>query len=106
MKKSKDLMWFMADFFDGYQEKYPCEQIMPSEKGSRVFCVYNVCIDSQGKELDRKIFRCDINDAPCDSVMLSNGSLVIAGSVSSVDDPFDLEFLSDGNRMASLFVYK
>ncbi len=95
----------MADYFDGYQVKYPCEQILPQEKGERVFCVYTVCIDKEGKELERKIFRCDINNTPGDSALLPNGSLVIAGSVSTVDNPFDLKFPSGVEALASLFLY-
>ena len=96
----------MADYFDGYQVKYPCEQILPQEKGERVFCVYTVCIDKEGKELERKIFRCDINNTPCDSALLLNGSSVIAGSVSTVDNPFDLNLPSGVDRLAALFLYK
>ncbi len=105
IKDGKAYVVGMSDYFDGYQVKYPCEQISPSEKGSRVFCVYNVCIDSNGNELDRKIFRCDINNEPCDSVMLPTGNLVIAGSVSSDDNPFDLEFPSGVDSAAALFIY-
>lgn len=81
----------MTDYFDGYQIKYPCEQILPEEKqkGERVFCVYNACIDKDGKELDRKIFRCDVNNAPCDAALLQNGTLVIVGKVSAYENPFN-----------------
>lgn len=98
----------MSDYFDGYQVKYPCEQILPEEKqkGNRVFCVYNACIDGDGIELDRKIFRCDINNEPCDSVLLPNGSLVIAGSVSADENPFDLDFPLGVDFAAALFVYE
>lgn len=98
----------MTDYFDGYQIKYPCEQILPEEKqkGERAFCVYNVCIDSDGKELDRKIFRCDINNTPCDSSLLPNGSLVIAGRVSAVENPFNLEFPLGVDSTAALFIFK
>lgn len=96
----------MSDYFDGYQEKYPCEQISFYEKEfGRVFCVYTVCIDANGNELDRKIFRCDINNEPCDSTLLPNGDLVIAGSVSSVDNPFELEIPSADSNFAALFVF-
>ncbi len=106
IKDNKAYVVGMSDYFDGYQVKYPCEQISPSEKGNRVFCVYNVCIDSNGNELDRKIFRCDINNEPCDSVMLLNGSLVIAGSVSAYENPFNLKFPSGVDFAAALFIYK
>ena len=96
----------MANYFDSYQEKYPCEQISSTEKESRVFCVFNLCIDSEGKELDRKIFRCDINNTPCDSALLQNGFLVIAGSVSSIDNTFNLYFPTNVDALASLFLYK
>lgn len=98
----------MTDYFDGYQIKYPCEQILQEEilKGERVFCVYNACIDSNGNELDRKIFRCDINNTPCDSSLLPNGSLVVAGSVSSVENPFNLGFPLGVGSAAALFVFK
>ena len=98
----------MSDYFDGYQEKYPCEQILPSDKllDERIFCVYNVCLDTDGKELNRRIFRCDINNMPCDSVLLPNGSMVIAGSVSSVENPFLLDFLPGIDYAAALFIYK
>ena len=96
----------MSDYFDGYQVKYPCEQILPNEKGNRVFCVYNACIDGNGNELDRKIFRCDQNNMPCDSALLLNGSLVIAGRVSADENPFNLKFPSGVDASAALFIYK
>lgn len=97
----------MTDYFDGYQVKYPCEQILPEEKqkGERVFCVYNVCIDSVGNELNRKIFRCDINNEPCDSILLTNGRLIIAGRVSPYENPFNLKFPSGVDAAAALFIY-
>lgn len=97
----------MTDYFDGYQVKYPCEQILPEEKqkGERVFCVYNVCIDSVGNELNRKIFRCDINNEPCDSILLTNGRLIIAGRVSPYENPFNLKFPPGVDAAAALFIY-
>ena len=108
IKDNKTYIIGMSDYFDGYQVKYPCEQILPQEKekGERVFCVYNACIDTDGKELDRKIFRCDINNTPCDSALLVNGPLVIAGSVSAVENPFNLEFPLGVDSAASLFLFK
>lgn len=105
IKNGKTYVVGMADYFDGYQSKYPCEQISKAEKGERVFCVYTVCIDSNGEELDRKIFRCDINNEPCDSEMLSNGNLVIAGRVSCVENPFNLNLPSDFDTAAAFYVY-
>lgn len=95
-----------SDYFDGYQEKYPCKQISDDEKDERVFCVYRACIDGKGKELGRKVFRCHMNNTPCDSALLSNGYLVIAGSVVSFDNPFDLNFPSGTDLVASLFLYE
>lgn len=108
IKDEKAYVVGMTDYFDGYQIKYPCEQILPEEKqkGNRVFCVYNACIDGDGIELDRKIFRCDVNNMPCDSALLLNGSLVIAGRVSADENPFNLKFPSGVNSAAALFVYK
>ncbi len=108
IKDGKAYVVGMTDYFDGYQIKYPCEQILPEEKqkGERVFCVYNACIDNDGNELDRKIFRCDINNMPCDSALLSNGTLVIAGKVSVDENPFNLEFPSGVDSAAALFKYK
>lgn len=106
IKNSKSYVIGISDYFDGYQANYPCEQILPSEKGNHVFCVYNVCIDSNGKELDRKIFRCDINNTPCDSVLLPNGTLVIAGKVSAEENPFNLEFPSGIDGPSAVFIYK
>lgn len=106
IKDNKAYVVGMSDYFDGYQEKYPCEQISPSEKGKRIFCVYNVCIDGKGKELNRKVFRYYITDIPCDSVMLSNGSVVIGGSVSTIENPFNVKFPSGVDHMASLFIYE
>ena len=108
IKDSKAYVVGMTDYFDGYQVKYPCEQILPEEKqkGERVFCVFNACIDGDGNELNRKIFRCDINNEPCDSALLLNGSLVIAGRVSVDENPFNLKFPSGVNSAAALFVYK
>ncbi len=51
------------------------------------------------------MFRCDINDTPCDSVLLPNGSLVVAGRVSSVENPFNLEFPSEIDFLPSLFIF-
>ena len=104
IKDGKAYVVGMTDYFDGYQ--YACEQISPNEKDERVFCVYNTCIDSDGTEIDRKNFRCDINNTPCDSALLPNGSLVIAGSVSSVENPFDLEFSLGVDLAAALFIFK
>ncbi len=95
----------MSDYFDGYQVKYPCEQISKNEKGERVFCVYLASFSSSGEELGRKIFRCDINDTPYDSVLLPNSSLVMAGSVSLSDNPFKIPLTDDINRTAALFKY-
>ena len=106
IKDNKAYVVGMSDYFDGYQVKYPCEQISPSEKGNRVFCVYNVCIDGKGEELDRKIFRCDINDTPCDSVMLPNGSIVIGGSILTAENPFNLNFPLAVDYVAALLIYK
>ena len=107
IKDEKAYVVGMTDYFDGYQIKYPCEQILPEEKqkGNRVFCVYNACIDGNGNELDRKIFRCDVNNAPCDSVLLPNGALIIAGSVSADENPFNLKFPSGVDAAAALFIY-
>ena len=93
----------MSYYFDGYQQNYPCEQI-PLYDDS-VLCVYAVCIDVNGNELDRKVFRCGENETPCDSTLLPNGDLVIAGSVSSVDNPFELEIPSADSNFAALFVF-
>ena len=106
IKDNKAYVVGMSDYFDGYQNKYPCEQISPSEKGERIFCVYNVCINSKGEELNRGIFRCDINDTPCDSVMLPNGAIVIGGSVSTIENPFNLNFPVGVDYLAALFIYK
>ena len=108
IKDGKAYVVGMADYFDGYQIKYPCEQILPQEKekGERVFCVFNACIDNNGKEVDRKIFRCDINNTPCDSTLLPNGSLVIAGSISAIENPFNLEFPFGADSIAALFIFK
>lgn len=104
-KNGKTYVVGMTNYFDGYQSKYPCEQISKDEKGDRVFCVYNLCIDSNGKEIDRKIFRCDINNEPCDSVMLSNGNLVIAGQISSYENPFNLDLPDEFERACAFYVY-
>lgn len=95
----------MSDYFDSYQVKYPCEQISPSEKGNRVFCVYTALIDTNGKEINRNIFRCDINNAACDSTMLPSGTLIIAGSLSAYENPFNITFPSDIDTFASLFLF-
>lgn len=105
IKDKKAYVIGVADYFDGYQAKYPCEQISPNEKGNRVFSVYKVCVESNGTEINRDIFRCDINDAPSGSILLNNGSLVITGSVSINDNPFNINFPADVNYAAALFVY-
>ena len=108
IKDSKAYVVGMTDYFDGYQIKYPCEQILPEEKqkGESISCVFNACIDNDGKELDRKIFRCDMNNEPCDSALLPNGTLVIAGSVSADANPFNLKFPLGVDASAALFIYK
>lgn len=105
IKGDKTYVVGMSEYFDGYQDKYLCKQIPPQENGERIFCVFNACIDSNGKELGRDMFRCDINDTPCDSVLLPNGSLVVAGRVSSVENPFNLEFPSGIDFLPSLFIF-
>ena len=106
IKDGKTYIVGMANYFDGYQNKYPCEQIFEYEKNDRVFCVFAICIDKNGKELYRNIFWCDINDEPCGFALLPNGSLVIAGSVSLNDNPFGVDFALDEGRRAALFIYK
>lgn len=98
----------MANYFDGYQNKYSCQQIpfTQSEVEGRLFCVFNACIDSKGKEIHRNIFRCDINDEPCDSAISPNGSIIVAGSVSTNDNAFNVAFKSGSERMAALFTFK
>ena len=105
IKDGKTYVVGMADYFDGYQSKYPCEQISKDEKGDRVFSVYTACIDKNGTELNRNIFRCDINNTPCDSAMLSNGNLIIAGQISSYENPFNLGLPDDFDRAAVFYVY-
>lgn len=95
----------IADYFDGYQVKYPCEQISPAEKGERIFSVYTACITADGNELDRKIFRCDINAAPSGSVLLKNGTIVISGSLSQAENPFKISFPNGANMLPALFLY-
>ena len=98
----------IANYFDGYQNKYKCQQIpfTQAEVEGRLFCVYNACVDSKGKEIHRNIFRCDINDTPCDSVISSNGSIILAGSVSLCDNVFNLPLENGREQMAALFEYK
>ena len=43
---------------------------------------------------------------PCDSVMLPNGTLIIAGKVSAYENPFNLKFPSGVDASAALFIYK
>ncbi len=95
----------MADYFDGYQVKYPCEQISKEEKGERVFSVYTARFTADGKELGRNIFRCDINDTPTDSVLLKNGTIVIAGSLSEAENPFKISFPNGVQSLPALFCY-
>lgn len=95
----------MADYFDGYQVKYPCEQISKEEKGERVFSVYTTRFTADGKELGRNIFRCDINDTPTDSVLLKNGTIVIAGSLSEAENPFKISFPNGVQSLPALFCY-
>ncbi len=106
IKDDKAYVVGASDYFDGYQEKYPCKQISDDEKDDRVFCVYRACIDGNGKELGRKIFRCHMNNTPCDFTLLPNGYSVIAGSVVSFDNPFNLDFPAGTDLMASLFLYE
>ena len=96
----------MANYFDGYQSKYPSSQISINEKDDRVFCIYNASFDSNGKELDRKIFRNDMNNILCDSIMLPNNYLVMAGMISEFDNPFNYKFTNGIYALASLFVYE
>lgn len=95
----------MADYFDGYQVKYPCEQISKEEKGERVFSVYTARFTADGKELGRNVFRCDINDTPSDSVLLKNGTIVIAGSLSEAENSFKISFPNGVQSLPALFCY-
>lgn len=95
----------MSDYFDGYQIKYPCEQISPEEKGDRVFSVYTARFTADGNELYRNIFRCDINNTPSGAVMLKGGTLVIAGSLDDSENPFNVPFQNGVHSIPSLFLY-
>lgn len=108
IKDEKAYVTGMANYFDGYQDKYKCQQIAfsESEVEGRLFCVFIACIDSKGNELSRNIFRCDINDTPYDSTTSANGTLIIVGSVSTNDNPFNVDFKLGIERMAAFFVYK
>lgn len=108
IKDGKTYVVGISRYIDDYLVNYPCEQILPTEKNPNVFCVYTVCIDSDGKELDRKIFKYDIlnNTTYCDSVLLPNGYLVISGSASPYGNTFNLDFPQDVDRIASLYIFK
>ncbi len=96
----------MSEYFDGYQDKYLCEQIPTSDINERIFSTYSACFDSKGKELGRDLFRCDTNNIPCDSILLPNGSIVVAGSVSAEDNHFNLKLPLVLDKIAALFVFK
>lgn len=100
----------MSDYYDGYQSKYPCDHFLSvsREEGERVFGVYNLSIDNNGKELDRKIFMCDdnnINNEPCSTILLPNGSIVLAGRVSRASNPFKIKFPSGVDTLPAIFTY-
>ncbi len=96
----------MADYYDGYQEKYPCSQ-MPSYDGNeRFFSVYTLCIDDEtGEELNRNVFRCSAENSPSCSIMLKSGSIVMSGTVSGVENYLSLPLTEEMNRLPALFLY-
>ena len=96
----------VSEYFDGYQDRYPCEQISMKDENDRYFCAYTVCIDNNGKELDRAIFVYDFFSDPCGSALLPDGTLVIAGSVSTVDNPFNISLPTNKSSVAALYVYR
>ena len=92
----------MSNYFDDIQNEYICKQITEAETDGRVFCVYTAIIDSNGKELDREIFRCDEENIPTGAVLRDDGSLIICGSHSG-DDTLPNGTIS---KIATLFTYK
>ena len=94
-------------YHDAVQNKYPCEQITESINDDLVPCIYTVCLQENGSEFDRKIFRSDlVSDTVTSAAVLADGSVVICGSVSPEFNPFNLPLDGTSSYDAALFVYE
>ena len=97
----------MAYYFDKYNSKYPCKKIDKEDEGDRLFVAYNLSIDDKkGKELHRDLFLNSVENEPRGSVILKNGTVVIAGSVSAMFNSLDLTFYDDYDKFGALFIYE
>lgn len=97
----------MAYYFDKYNSKYPCKKIDKEDEGDRLFVAYNLSIDDKkGKELHRDLFLNSVENEPRGSVVLKNGTVVIAGSVSAMFNSLDLTFYDDYDKFGALFIYE
>lgn len=96
----------MADYYDGYQEKYPCAGMPDYDSNERIFSVYTLCIDDEtGEELKRNVFRCSAENSPSCSIMLKSGSIVMNGTVSGIENYLSLPLTEEMNRLPALFLY-
>jgi hypothetical protein len=96
-----------AYYFDKYNSKYPCKKIGKEDEGDRLFVAYNLSIDDKkGKELHRDLFLNSVENEPRDSVVLNNGTVVIAGTVSAMYNSLDLTFYDDYDKLGALFIYE
>lgn len=94
-------------YHDTIQNKYPCEQITESLNDDLVSCIYTVCLQENGSVFDRKIFRGDlVSDTVTGAAVLSDGSVVLCGSVSPDCNPFNLPLDGTSSYDTALFVYE
>jgi hypothetical protein len=96
-----------AYYFDKYNSKYPCKKIGKEDEGDRLFVTYNLSInDKNGKELNRDLFLNSVENEPRGAVVLKNGTVVIAGSVSAMYNSLDLTFYDLYDKLGALFIYE
>ncbi len=104
IKDNKAYVVGMSRYFDGYQNQYTCSQISKGDDGATA--VYITCFDKNGVEQGRSIFNCDANTQPCDSAMMADGTITIAGLVSYNYNPFNLDIPQSVDFAAAIFVHK
>lgn len=96
----------MAEYYDGYQEKYPCAGMPDYDSNEYTFSVYILCIDDEtGEESKRNVFRCSAENSPSCSIMLKSGSIVMNGTVSGIENYLSLPLTEEMNKLTALFMY-
>ncbi len=95
---------FVAGFSgydDGLQSAFPCSHCT---SGLASYVNYIACIDGEGKVYDRRMFGSDVNYQIAGSALLSNGSIVVCGSLTS-DNPFKISLPGSTGLARTLFVF-